>query len=455
MKKFTLEQERARLENIAYAENVVKSCTRRHRIHDYIPGQATYNLGGYPSKFSIMPTEYDEECIKNLAEMGVGLIQVHEEWNDSIRVLGADKYSSHDPAGMRAFIELCHRYGIRILPYFSTAFIDVRDPDCRESFFTDDAYLKDVHFHYRYANAKSPEWCNFILEKAQRILDEYGFDGIYNDYGYAEVRKYQQWCRENGVEFRDDRLPYDPYAEDLVARLYGLCHERSGVLKLHIGKNRRFTSSEKLYDYLWVGENVKETSAMLMTAAYEPYVVPCPDYKWITEDDFEVYFARSLPFLQFPLRLDGRPMNDAKVKAPGVIYTEGPLFENYRRIGEYAAKHPEGPHVYSGWSPIPDNVNMRNRWAEYLKLYLPLVEDGNICHMDIKESALVKGALPQGVYMSLFTGCKQYLCVANLSETVQMLALEDLWMNCESGMTASNFALQPQRVCFLEKTAKG
>ena len=112
MKLYSMEEERKRLDNITYAENAVKKCTRRVRIHDYIPGQISYNLGGYPAKFSITPTEYDYEVIKALKEKGVGLIQVHEEWNDAIRVLGADKYSSHDPEGMRKFIELCHDFGL-------------------------------------------------------------------------------------------------------------------------------------------------------------------------------------------------------------------------------------------------------------------------------------------------------------------------------------------------------
>lgn len=51
---------------------------------------------------------------------------MHEEWNDGIRKLGADKFSSHDPEGMKAFIRLCHDFGIKVIPYVSTGFFDVR-----------------------------------------------------------------------------------------------------------------------------------------------------------------------------------------------------------------------------------------------------------------------------------------------------------------------------------------
>ena len=57
MKKLTLEEHRRRIENINSAEAENKKYFRRHRIRDYLPGQATYNLGDYPARFSITPTE--------------------------------------------------------------------------------------------------------------------------------------------------------------------------------------------------------------------------------------------------------------------------------------------------------------------------------------------------------------------------------------------------------------
>ncbi len=59
MKYLTLEQHAKRVENINNATRYNKKFVKRHRICDYIPGQATYNLGDYPAKFSIMPTEYE------------------------------------------------------------------------------------------------------------------------------------------------------------------------------------------------------------------------------------------------------------------------------------------------------------------------------------------------------------------------------------------------------------
>ena len=123
MKQWSLEEQKKRIENIRYANEHVKSYSKHIRVHDYLPGQVTYNLGPYPAKFPIEPTEYDYNLIKSFAEKGVGLIQVHEEWNDHIRLYGGDKYTSHDPEGMKKFIELCHSFGIKVLPYLSSFYL--------------------------------------------------------------------------------------------------------------------------------------------------------------------------------------------------------------------------------------------------------------------------------------------------------------------------------------------
>lgn len=80
-----------------------------------------------------------------------------------------------------------------------------------------------------------------------------------------------------------------------------------------------------------------------------------------------------------------------------------------------------------------------------------MVEEGNLCHLNITKSTLIKGAMPQDVYMSLFTGCRQFLCLSNLGSRPQTLILSDLWKDCESGTTENCIVLQPQRVRFLER----
>ena len=53
MKQLTLEQHRARLENLRRAAREVRACTRDLRINNYLPGQIIYYLGDYPAPMSI------------------------------------------------------------------------------------------------------------------------------------------------------------------------------------------------------------------------------------------------------------------------------------------------------------------------------------------------------------------------------------------------------------------
>ena len=47
------ESVKRRIENLRRAEEGNKIYLRRHRIGEYLPGQAIYNLGDYPKRFSI------------------------------------------------------------------------------------------------------------------------------------------------------------------------------------------------------------------------------------------------------------------------------------------------------------------------------------------------------------------------------------------------------------------
>ena len=264
MNQWGLEDQKKRIENIRYASEHVKSCTRHIRVHDYLPGQVTYNLGPYPAKFSIEPTEYDYNLIKSFAEKGVGLIQVHEEWNDGIRLYGADKYNSHDPSGMKSFIKLCHDFGIKVLPYLSSFYFDRRDPDFRRDFMRYESYLISVHFEYANCSAESETWGTYFFDKMKRVFDEYEFDGIYNDTGCEEFAKRHAEVRAQGRKtcVQSD-IHYDPFEEDFYARMYSFVKENHGIMKMHYSNTCRPVSDEKLYDYLWVGEGVSNIDDLL------------------------------------------------------------------------------------------------------------------------------------------------------------------------------------------------
>ena len=56
-----------------------------------------------------------------------------------------------------------------------------------------------------------------------------------------------------------------------------------------------------------------------------------------------------------------------------------------------------------------------------------MVEENNICHLNVTESTLVKGEMPENVYMSLFTGVEQYICISNLGKNTVIVPFTEKW----------------------------
>ncbi len=99
----TLEKERARLANLAECRRVIRKCLRKHLITDYLPGQVCYNLGEYPWRKPWNPGAWDDDQLAELSRAGVQLVQVHDEWNDALRLYGGDKFSPANRPGFRRY----------------------------------------------------------------------------------------------------------------------------------------------------------------------------------------------------------------------------------------------------------------------------------------------------------------------------------------------------------------
>ena len=165
MRMLSVEEHKRRSDNLKRARESVKSCERELKIFGYLPGQVIYYLGDYPAPMSITPTKYDFDLLKTYAENGVDLIQVHEEWNDTIEKYGSDKWHSCDPEGMKKFVDLCHYFGIKIIPYCSSSYIHQKSKYYRESFSRTQKGCVDMHYSYRYGWAGSDEWRAFIIPR--------------------------------------------------------------------------------------------------------------------------------------------------------------------------------------------------------------------------------------------------------------------------------------------------
>ncbi len=129
---YSAAEHRRRLENIARCEQTVRRCLRKHLVTNYLPGQCCYNLGEYPCRKPWDPGEYDERNWTGSRTTASSLIQVFDDWNDSLRLFGGDKYTALNPAGFRRFIDMVHRRGMKMLTYASTCFLQRTDPDFRQ-----------------------------------------------------------------------------------------------------------------------------------------------------------------------------------------------------------------------------------------------------------------------------------------------------------------------------------
>ena len=457
MKNTTFEEQRKRIENIRAAEENNKKYYRRTRIYDYMPGQAVYNLGDYPARFSIAPTDYDRKLLREMAEGGVELIQLHEEWNDSVRHLGADKFSSFDPKGLHEFVDLVHSYGIKIIPYVSTGFIHVYDPDFRDDFVRSDCYcINGMHFKYIMCDPGSAAWRSYLLPRAFAILDEYGFDGMYNDMGYDGKALAHRAARAAGMSEEDIRaMPISPAPdiEDLLATIYSEIHRRGGVYKVHADGKLTPPSRDKVCDYLWIGEGIKLKPGLGKDAPC--YVVPCPDYGHCEDSAYEQHFARCIPFLQFPLLTKGRPLMGKRIDED-IPYYKNPKggfseYEYNRKIKEYMKEHPNGPYVYSLWSPIPDDPHNFDLWYHYLALYRPMVKENSVAFIELRDCADFLTPIPDDVYASMFVNEERYLAVSNFTGKNYTFTLTEKWRDRETGKVSDTFTVKNNAIIFLVK----
>lgn len=451
MKLLTLEEQKRRLVNIESAERRNRAYFKRRRVRDYLPGQVVYSLSDYPYKASFAPTEYDVELVRELARRGVGLIQLHEDWNDAARVHGADKYSCYDPEGLKKFIDLCHSEGIKIIPYVSTGYFQVTDPDFRPEFVRYNSPLVARHMNYLRCSPESEYWCKFIIEKNFRVIDEYGFDGIYNDMGYDKKQMIKTAALARGET--EYTVPYGYEIEDLLSTIYSGIKERGGIYKLHADSNLAPACRDKVYDYLWIGENM--TKAEFGAGKdYFGYVVPCPDFEAEAEGDYHFHVAKSVPFLQFPLIARGRPIMGLAAHAPGVTYYQG-LNEGKRgwhnRVYEYMKEHPNGPYVYGLWSSIPDNPENLDVWSHYLALYRPMVEENSLVYIELTDCEDILSPLGSGIYASMFVNEEKYITVSNFTGKPYELCLDGIWENRESGERGSSFTVPNGRIIFLRE----
>ncbi|HUT95335.1 MAG TPA: hypothetical protein VMY37_38125, partial [Thermoguttaceae bacterium] len=277
----------------------------------------------------------------------------------------------------------------------------------------------------------SPGWRAYFLPRMVQILEDYELDGLYNDWGYVPnaEKRIKEPARDEMVVF-PETPEYDGAMTDLLYLIYSEVKRRGGIYKMHADRaNEPRTGGLKVYDYLWVGENVKNADGLReATKNHTPYVVPCIQGTAAKVEGENEHFLHSIPYMQFPLLQGGRPLTGERAVIP--IPRLPGVQENgfYRKAWEYYQAHPNGPYLYGGWDPIPPNAEMRPAHARWLKQYLPLVEDGTWAYLEIADSDLFATPLPEDCVASAFANRHLHLVLANHGQSPQQVETADAYV---------------------------
>ncbi|MSR64730.1 MAG: hypothetical protein EXS18_02995 [Verrucomicrobiae bacterium] len=441
--------ERRRLENLKLANESISRCRSRVFVDGYKPGHVWYNLNEYPTDRFIEPTERDEKLLTEYAANGVEVIKVHEEWNDSLELHGADKFSAYDADGWREFIRLVHRHRLKIVPYVSSGFLDHRSKHFRLDWIASTSRLDEMYWRYAYMSPRSPGWRSFLLEKVDMILSHDGVDGIYNDMGfypYAESRESIQ--AEQIDAFRDEPDHYGAL-EDFLGEIHSIVKRHRGIVMNHFGGSERPPCRQKFYDYLCIGEGVKGLEAMRDKAKHwEPFTLVIPDWTRLEGEESALY-ASCIPYLMFPILCGGRPVTGERASCPNVQYMEDVWFKHMKRIAELR-KQSASP-TYGWWDSAPGRPNVKPRWFHYLKLYRRMTEDCTQAFIEVTEGKLFGQKLPGGVVCSAFVNQDFWLAMANYGSKPVTIPLTINVEDMESGERAKVIELQPQTLRLLKK----
>ncbi len=438
LKKYSEQDHRRRLRNIARCESSIHGAMRKHLVSGYLPGQCSYNLGEYPCRKPWEITEWDAQELDRLKAEGIGLIQLHEEWNDSQRLFAANKYSPLNEKGFRQFLDLAHQRGMKVIVYASSGFFEKRDSDFRAEWARDQD-LVELFYHYARCSPASPSWRAYILKQINRILDEYGVDGIYNDLGYLPLAGNPHAATRDEVAAFPESETMDGALGDLLALIYEQVKRRGGIVKVHCGATDRPLTELKVYDYLWVGEEIESGDALRNAVKnYLPYVVPCLDMSRAKIANEDELYLQSIPYLQFPLLLAGKPFTGERGLIPGVQYvpeSEDFWTEHCRRIWKYYQAHPEGPFSYGWWDSVPGRPEARKTHSDWLKQYAPMVEEGTWAWLQVADTTLIPGQLPEDVVASVFANREFYLVLANYGKNAATVNTDQVYVDCKPAST--------------------
>ena len=423
------------------------NCLKKHRIYGYEPSMVFYRFGNYPTRETYYPTQGDWEQLDLYAENGVVLINVREPWSDLSGFFGK---TPNEPVNERAFRRLvaeCHRRGLKVVPYMSPGYMDIRSPIHRPEWSRNVGHSVEVYEELDILCPGSPgHRANFFCT-VERLMDSYGLDGLYFDGGF---RFKPAGCfnpnHDNHVHFSSAAPPTDQketvtHADDAVegaidegyaalwneflCELYARIKRRNGVLVLHAGSDRQAPFADKCWDYQLIGEGIGDVLVSIeRTKHFEPYVYRMLDWSrlitnWQERDltpkmelvpgVLNTSMAACIPYLEFPCLAGGCFLDETDediARLPGVKWKEEwDHWTEWRK----ALRKLNDPFTTTGV--------IRDPYFRYLRLFRKMTTDNTIAHIEVTK--LDRDAFPVTDgrrRVSVFVNDSIWVAIGNLDE---------------------------------------
>lgn len=391
---------------------LAKSCLRQHRIYDYEPGHVRYQFGHYPSRKPYHPTEMDWKLLDIYCENGLGVVHVWW-WSDMSGFFGKGVFEPINEPGLRQFIDECHRRKLKVIPYVSPGYMDINSPTYRPEWSRGIGHLREVFYDLDMLCPGSPGVRANFFSTIDRLMDDYGFDGLYCDGG---VGLHKVGCvnqnHDNHIHFLDipsekkaDVSSLDDKTRDKVhgafvdlwneffSEIYSHVKKRGGLVVAHVGADDSPPFSEKCWDYHLIGECVNDALASVdKTKLFDPYVLRFNDWSQLITNRSQgsltpnlelvpkiehLSMAASIPYLQFPWLEDGcYGENEDIFNLSGIPWKK----ERDHWIEWMKEQQKVGLPPIMGASFAAG----RDRYLRYLRIYRQMTEENTIAYLEIK-----------------------------------------------------------------------
>jgi len=445
----TEKAEKRRLENLrlVWRSIDVDQCLKVIHVRDYPQGFVHYAYGHYPSRQPYTPDEKDWQLLKECGKNGVDAV-ILWGWHDFAGIEGKGVLTAREPEGLKKFVQVAHKNGLKVLPYTSTSWCDVRDgvyrPEWGRGF-----RLDEMYYRLERCCPGAPSWRTFYLGKVECLFEKFGIDGVYNDSGFAVGGGCQNEAKGH-IHLSEDEKGFASLCEDFQQELYTLVKRHHGLLVFFYNADQ-MPPFRKFWDYLLVGEGIRDLRISTeKTKHYPLYVLRYPDWsrlitdkadpRWAPDlsrvDEIEnLMYACTIPYMQFTASWGGFHGEAEDVfTIPGVEWLgeEDGWTRWHNRLQELKEKGLKPPALD------------KERWYKLLGIYKQMTKDGSVAFMEVKgKNDFLSAPLTEKMVASIFVNEDIYFALSNLGFSASTILLKTPCENLLTGETVEDVLLHP------------